>query len=234
MDAPSAVLLLLAIAGLLYGNAHRGLVALVTSQTLGGTQARLLLPASILIPIFVGWIRLLLERAGVLANEVGLIIHVVMTILLMAGAVWWNASTLVRSSRKAQSIEDALNESESAFRNMFSHASEAIYIADVHGNLHYLNPAAERLFGYRNQDAQGMNIKKLLRPAGSEPEVHVELLGGPSHPRRMMLAGPSRLPVDVSATVRFRNGNPVEVMAMVEPVIENEHEDEADLEIRPK
>jgi PAS domain S-box-containing protein len=60
--------------------------------------------------------------------------------------------------------EAALQESEARMRAIFETAVDAIITIDDHGILERLNPAAERLFGYREQEVAGQNVS-ILMPA---------------------------------------------------------------------
>ncbi|MES2261265.1 MAG: PAS domain S-box protein [Pseudomonadota bacterium] len=60
--------------------------------------------------------------------------------------------------------ESALQESEARMRAVFETAVDAILTIDEHGILERLNPAAERLFGYREDEVAGKNVS-ILMPA---------------------------------------------------------------------
>ena len=68
------------------------------------------------------------------------------------------------SARKA--AERALQDSEARMRAVFETAVDAILTIDEHGILERLNPAAERMFGYREVEVAGRNISMLM------PEPH--------------------------------------------------------------
>ena len=58
----------------------------------------------------------------------------------------------------------ALAQSEEKFRSISSTALDAILMIDNDGRLLYWNPAAERIFGYRSEEALGRNVHDLLAP----------------------------------------------------------------------
>jgi PAS domain S-box-containing protein len=68
------------------------------------------------------------------------------------------------SARKA--AEQALQESEARMRAVFETAVDGIITIDENGMLERLNPAAERMFGYREAEVAGRNINMLM------PEPH--------------------------------------------------------------
>ena len=83
-------------------------MAVVTTEEAGGALARRLLPAAILIPAVLGWLRLVGERAGVFVTEVGVAIVVVLTSLLLGILIWITAATLNRADRKRKAGERRL------------------------------------------------------------------------------------------------------------------------------
>jgi PAS domain S-box-containing protein len=62
--------------------------------------------------------------------------------------------------------EAALQESEARMRAIFETAVDAIITIDDHGIMERLNPAAELLFGYREDEVAGQNVSMLM------PEPH--------------------------------------------------------------
>ncbi len=64
------------------------------------------------------------------------------------------------SERKA--AEEALRESEEKFRRMSASALDAIIMVDNDGNISYWNDAAEKIFGYKKEEAIGKSIKLIL------------------------------------------------------------------------
>jgi len=77
------------------------------------------------------------------------------------------ASTLER--RQA-----ALEASEARFRAVVETAADGIITIDAQGIIQSVNPEAERLFGYRNEEIVGQNVKTLM--ASPDREHHDEYL----------------------------------------------------------
>ncbi len=108
MALPTAVAFLALGVGILCAHPDQGLMVVVTSDEAGGILARRLLPATVLIPAVLGWLRLVGERAGFYETEVGLAIAVVLTILVLATLVWVTARMLNRTDRKRKAGERRL------------------------------------------------------------------------------------------------------------------------------
>jgi diguanylate cyclase (GGDEF)-like protein/PAS domain S-box-containing protein len=61
-------------------------------------------------------------------------------------------------------VEQALKESELKFRSISASAQDAFIMMNGQGQISYWNPAAERVFGYRANEAIGRDLHNLLAP----------------------------------------------------------------------
>jgi PAS domain S-box-containing protein len=71
----------------------------------------------------------------------------------------------IRSLREralCAATEDALHDSETLFRTMAASASDALMVMDQHGYVTFWNGAAERMFGYSEQEAMGRHLHALV------------------------------------------------------------------------
>ncbi len=96
MALNTAVAFALISAGILCARPDRGMMAVVSSEGAGGVMARRLLPAVILIPPIVGWVRWIGQREGILDQVMGLSLFVLTNIVIFTVMVWWNAASLER------------------------------------------------------------------------------------------------------------------------------------------
>ena len=102
--------------------------------------------------------------------------------------------------------EAALQDSEARYRELFENANDLVYVHDLQGNFLALNKTAERISGYRREEALGMNITQVVAPeflglarqmmarkvAGAEASTY-ELAIVTKHGRRVWLEISSRL-----------------------------------------
>ncbi|MDD2357340.1 MAG: PAS domain S-box protein [Thiovulaceae bacterium] len=65
---------------------------------------------------------------------------------------------------KYKSLEKEVRESEEKFRSIATSAQDAILMIDNKGNISYWNRAAEKIFGYCEKEAVGLNLHRLLAP----------------------------------------------------------------------
>src|SRR5262245_7508818 len=117
MALNSAIAFTVLSIGILYARPGRGLMAVVTSPGAGGAMARRLLPAAILIPAAVGWVRwLLLQHGGAADLVMGLSLFVVANIVIFTALIWWNAASLDRMDRERRRAERRLGVQYTASR----------------------------------------------------------------------------------------------------------------------
>ncbi len=100
MALNTAVALALVSLGILCARPDRGVMVVVISDGAGGVMARRLLPAVIIIPAVVGWVRWLAEQQGFLDQVMGLSVFVLTNIVIFTTLVWWNAASLDRMDRE--------------------------------------------------------------------------------------------------------------------------------------
>lgn len=71
-------------------------------------------------------------------------------------------------------LEEQLRASEARWRAVIESAVDGIIVIDARGRIEAFNPAAERLFGYREQDVVGRNVNMLMpSPYHEEHDVYV-------------------------------------------------------------
>jgi diguanylate cyclase (GGDEF)-like protein len=92
----AATFLILAI-GILCARPARGIMAIVSSRSSGGIMVRRLLPAVLIIPAALGWIRHQTYRARLLDPEFELWLLIILIMSLFAVLVGWNGRLLFRS-----------------------------------------------------------------------------------------------------------------------------------------
>ncbi|HXG10725.1 MAG TPA: ATP-binding protein [Gemmataceae bacterium] len=105
MALNTAVGFALLCAGVLCARPDRGLMAVLTSETTGGFMARRLLPAAVIVPVGLGWLRLVGEQAGLYDMAFGVAILTASNILTFAILVLFTTSALNRTDAERRRIE---------------------------------------------------------------------------------------------------------------------------------
>ena len=116
-------------AGLLCVRPDRGLMAIVTSDSVGGVVVRRLLPAAILVQVALGWLRLAGQQAGLYGSELGVALMVVSSTVILTALIGWSASLLHRSDterrRAAEKLRQAYEELDVQVRERTAALAEA-------------------------------------------------------------------------------------------------------------
>ena len=162
MALHTALAFLVLVVGSLCARPERGLVALLRSDNMGGVVTRRLLPAAVLVPAVLGWLRLQGELAGLYDTEVGVALMVVVSIVILAAVVGLSARLLHRIDTERKRVEEALRKSEARTRAIVDTASDAIVTMVENGSIRSFNRAAERLFGYGAEEAVGQPLRILM------------------------------------------------------------------------
>jgi signal transduction histidine kinase len=129
MPLYSAVVILLLSGGILSARPDRGLMAKVTSNSFGGIMARRLLPATLLIPLVLGWLQYQGQRAGLYSSEPGLALFAVANVLLFLSVIWWGVNSLHRMDTKRRQAEHNLQETAAKLARSNADLEQFAYVA---------------------------------------------------------------------------------------------------------
>ena len=223
MPAVTAFVLLILSLGVVNSNAHHALMTVMTSDSVGGAMARRLLPASLAIPIVLGFLRLKGQNAGWFGPAEGLVLHVVATMLLLAVFIWWNAAALDRIAGENRRFEHAVQDTQNASLEILRYVSNAAFAHDLQGNLTFFNAAAERLFGVPAAQALHQKIQTVITPESADTARAIlskGLIGGARRPESLVLrtsAGEQECEV-LTTVMCDSSGNPVGFFSLVSPL----------------
>lgn len=106
MALNTAISFILLAVGILSINWDKGFMNTITSHTLGGLVARKLLPIIIVVPIVLGLLRIYGENKGFYPSEMGVALHVVLTIILFIIVVFIIARELISIEVKKREVEE--------------------------------------------------------------------------------------------------------------------------------
>ena len=174
MAIHTAVGFLLLSAGVVGAYPDRGLMAVMTSDTLGGLLARRLLSAAILVPLLLGGLRLAGQRAGFYGTEMGLALLAVSNVLVLGGLVAYSSLRLAELDTKRLSLMTALGESERHYREFAEGVPVAAYTTDAGGRIAFYNKAAVALWGRRPEPGERWCGSHKLFNRDGTPIAHEE------------------------------------------------------------
>jgi PAS domain S-box-containing protein len=92
--------------GLLWTWWKTGLPALLASERAGGALARRLLPAAVIVPVVLGWLRAAGEHAGFYSEHSGAVLFTAALIAVFGLLVYRNAAALERAEIQRQRVEE--------------------------------------------------------------------------------------------------------------------------------
>ncbi|HEV8540143.1 MAG TPA: PAS domain S-box protein [Nitrospiraceae bacterium] len=170
MALHTAVLFLLFCIAVLCMRPNAGLMSHATVQGPGGFLARRLLPAAIVIPFVIGWLRLKGEQAGLYDREFGVSIMVVSGIVWLVGLIAWTARSINRMDGKRKQAEDFLQKAHEELEFRVRHRT--LELAKTNEELQEEITARRRA-----EEASREGERRLRAIIDTEPEC-VKILAG--------------------------------------------------------
>ena len=130
---------------------------------------------------------------------------------------------------RSRSCGVVASDGEERYRVLFESATDAIFLEDVDGLIISMNPAAERLTGYRADELSGRPIEDLLAPEWREQSrIHHERkingkVAQTHHESVILDRRGQRHTVEVSSAVILDNGAAIGVQAVARDLSERRH-----------
>jgi PAS domain S-box-containing protein len=140
------------------------LMKVFTGEEAGAIMARRLLPALLIIPLIIGWLRIQGERAGIFGSDLGVAIVAVTYTVCFLGLVWFNARSVNRTDQNRRQAQEALRESEERFRLLFAQAAVGIKRMDTQGRILEINDKLCDILGYSRADALQLSLANITHP----------------------------------------------------------------------
>lgn len=159
--APTTAVILFALCfATLCARTESGLGALLTRISPGGELSRRLLPAAILIPIGIGWLRWKGERFGLYSDWTGLVIMAVSAAVLLFGLTLWTAVVLDRIETGRLRAEESVAHLAAIVRS----SNDGIIGKTTEGVVSNWNRGAETIYGFSSEEIVGRSAAILVPP----------------------------------------------------------------------
>lgn len=159
MAIHTASCFLLLSLSLLFVNPGMGMMQEFTSVYSGSMTARRLMPLIILLPIFLGYLRLWGYWQAAFSTEFGVTILVLSIILVLIGLIWYNTYLLNKRDFLKKQSDLTLQESEERYRILVSSVKDyAIFMLDPSGTIISWNEGARQIKGYMAEEIIGKHM----------------------------------------------------------------------------
>ncbi len=123
-----------------------GLMKTISSPGLGGLVSRRLLPAA-LVPIFIGWLRLQGQLAGLYDTLWGLALFAMSNVLSFGCIIWTSAAVLNRLDAARSKVAEALRERDRRLDLLFEKSGIGDYTWDIAQDIVRFHPIVWKLYG---------------------------------------------------------------------------------------
>jgi len=156
------------------------LMKVFTGDESGAIMARRLLPALLILPLIIGWLRIQGERTGVFGSDFGVALVAVTYAICFLGLVWFNARSVNRTDQIRRQAQEALRESEVRYRLLFEQAAVGIKRMDVEGRMLEVNDKLCDILGYSRPELLLLSLANITHPddlAGEQVQLKRLLAG---------------------------------------------------------
>ena len=198
----SAVLTLLLSGAVLFTHPRQGLSRFVVSDSAGGELIRRLLPVVILVPILLGWLLLKGEVLSLYDPSMAVALLVVAIVIWFSTLIGIDSGALTRADERRQRAERAVRDREEDLSVTLDSIRDAVIATDAGGHITRMNPAAERLTGWRLDEARTRPLDEVFK---LESEERHQPLEGPF--ARVQHEGATVTSADGAAELVTREGD---------------------------
>lgn len=159
---PTALLFVLLGLGVMLARTDHGFAATLISHDSGGFMARRILPAAILLPLVIGWLRQQGEHAGYYGPGLGLAWFTAANIALFVFLVWFSARSLNRKDAEGRGMQQALQQSEQRLQNIMDGLGPNIFVGllSLDGAVLEANKQALAAAGLRREDVLNKPVEE--------------------------------------------------------------------------
>src|SRR6266850_2409010 len=139
MALPTAICFLAICAGILFARPQYEPMATFLSPTLGGRTARRLLPAAIIVPLILGYLRLKGEQAEIYRTEFGVSLMAMSTMLVFIVLIWLSVRSVHKAEQHRMAAEEALKHSQAFYHSLVESLPQNILRKDMEGRFTFGN-----------------------------------------------------------------------------------------------
>ena len=230
MAVHTAAAFLVLSLGVLLSRGDRGFARLMVSDTVGGIVARRIIPVALGVPLVLGWLHLVGQRAGLYGTELGTALYAASNAVVLLAIFRGIAAALMRTDQERKRAEEALRASEQRIRAVMEGARDALVVSTTDGIVLEINRAAEALFGRPRSEVVGRHFLETLAPEERAKvrrsfEGDVVRGGAQGQESVVLRADGKTIPIEVSVS-RVEIGGEQLMFAIIRDVSERKHAEE--------
>jgi len=154
MACNTAIALHVLSLGILCSRPDQGVIKELSSEHAGGVLARLLLPAAIVMPLGLGWLRMAGQNAGLYDMAFGAALMVAFSAVMLVGLIWRAAVIANRTDAERD--------------HFFNLSLDLLCIADVSGYFRRVNRAFTTTLGYTAEELTSKPLIEFVHPNDRE------------------------------------------------------------------
>lgn len=162
ISLPPLLMFFLLGLGVLLVRPDRGVVAILTSQESGGFLARRLIPPTIVLPVFLGYLGLSGRWGNLYETKFGIAVLVTATIVFFVTLLIYNAYMMNKVDAGRQLAEKNLKIKQIQLQAVLEHTSAYIYINDLENRFLLVNKEFEKIFHKNASDIVGKSIHDIF------------------------------------------------------------------------
>ncbi len=145
--------------GFLFSGGNRGLTMVMLKDSLGGSLARRLLPAAVILPFLFRFVRVKGEQSGFYENDFGIALFATANILILTLLIWRSALSLDRTDSQRERAEQTVIKSAKDLENITYALDESsiVAITDQSGRINFVNDKFCEISGYSREELLGQD-----------------------------------------------------------------------------
>lgn len=161
----TAICFILISLSLLFLRPTKGFMPLFISKTDGGIIARTLIPIVIIVPIILGYLRILGQHYSIYAPNSGLEFYSILITATLIMITIFISDILLKSNQKRLEVESKLHMSYTELNDLYNHAPCGYHSLNADGTIIRMNQTELDWLGYQEEEVVGkMKITEMLTP----------------------------------------------------------------------
>lgn len=162
---PTSLIVLALGVGVFASSADGEVRHVLLGSSSAAVSARRLLPLAILLPVGIGWVRVLLERAGIFESSFGTAVRTLTEAVLFTSVLWAAMRALSRHEDALRDSHTQLERQRTQLSAFLETAALGIHRAGPDGTILWANDAELALLGYSRDEYVGRNLAEFYPPA---------------------------------------------------------------------